>query len=732
MAKSKDCTSSIPRILTHGRLLVLVLALLALTANLMADIVERYPAGSTTANYTGNDLTDVQTHSGYADGDVIKVSADIAVGSTISYDVNNFTLQAKTNPVTISNAVDGDNSLYELPSNESSLTFKNVTISGFANTCTSHLNYLGGAISLNGTTTINTENVTFTGNKSEGSFGSGGAIYSSNSLSISGTTTFTDNTANDGGAIYSWNPLTISGTTMFTDNTAYSGGGAIYSWNSPITISGTTTFTGNTANYGGAVSCIELIISDTTTFTGNRANQGGAVCCSDTTISGTTTFTDNTANDGGAILCYNVLSISGSTTFSGNTAGNYGGAIHNWEGGILFSGDNSVGTFTNNRAGYANDVFLIGWLTFQDKGTYSFDGGICLDLGSDCPTTINEAHVTIAGRKGDNTNIYEFLNVTISNGGTLTAKLDYIDSIIGTFDIRTDETSGTLELNVGNGVETTFDNTLAGNGTLVKSGTGKLTLTNGLGTDNNSFSGTTIINEGVLSLGADSTLCNLSGGTENIHGTLESAGNLTLNNTTDSIYIGSILATNKTITVDPGADKTMKIYTAANGKVQAESFVISSGEVDVKGCMEANVQVEANATFSPGNSVGHVDINGTFTLDSGATLLIEMDETGIDTMSATSFDLDNGTISFTLSDAIPFGSTYDILTATGGAAFDEDILTRILNGQTLPSYYTLALAGSNNNIVRFSIDRNAVPEPSTWALLILGVAGLMYVRKRKN
>ena len=46
-------------------------------------------------------------------------------------------------------------------------------------------------------------------------------------------------------------------------------------------------------------------------------------------------------------------------------------------------------------------------------------------------------------------------------------------------------------------------------------------------------------------------------------------------------------------------------------------------------------------------------------------------------------------------------------------------------------YITLALVG-NNNIIRLSIDRNAVPEPSTWALLVLGAAGLAYMRKRSR
>ncbi|MBR0236576.1 MAG: PEP-CTERM sorting domain-containing protein [Thermoguttaceae bacterium] len=173
------------------------------------------------------------------------------------------------------------------------------------------------------------------------------------------------------------------------------------------------------------------------------------------------------------------------------------------------------------------------------------------------------------------------------------------------------------------------------------------------------------------------------------------------------------------------------LINAAQGAVDVESLVVSSGRIDAKGAMQAAIEVQSDATFSPGNSVGHVDIDGDFTLD-GGTLLIEMDENGIDTMTADSFDLENGTISFTLTDDIPWGASYDILTATSGESFDESIIDRILGNQTLPSYFSLALAGDTNNIVRFSIDRNAVPEPSTWALLLLGAAGLLYWRKRKN
>ena len=189
--------------------------------------------------------------------------------------------------------------------------------------------------------------------------------------------------------------------------------------------------------------------------------------------------------------------------------------------------------------------------------------------------------------------------------------------------------------------------------------------------------------------------------------------------------------------IEKTGDGTLKIIAAAEGLVGAESFVVSSGRLDMEGYFEGTLQIgndtvdlDEFAVFSPGNSVGHVDIDGDFILKSGATLLIEMDETGIDTMAATSFDL-NGTISFTVTDDIPGGAAYDILTSKDGTPFDEGIITQMLNGQKLPEYFTLSLAGPSNNIVRFTIDRNAVPEPSTWALLILGISGLLYVRKRK-
>ncbi|MBR0238340.1 MAG: PEP-CTERM sorting domain-containing protein [Thermoguttaceae bacterium] len=50
---------------------------------------------------------------------------------------------------------------------------------------------------------------------------------------------------------------------------------------------------------------------------------------------------------------------------------------------------------------------------------------------------------------------------------------------------------------------------------------------------------------------------------------------------------------------------------------------------------------------------------------------------------------------------------------------------------TFSSYY-FTLQGYDGTNILLGVNPNAVPEPSTWALLVLGAAGLMYWRKRNS
>ncbi len=293
----------------------------------------------------------------------------------------------------------------------------------------------------------------------------------------------------------------------------------------------------------------------------------------------------------------------------------------------------------------------------------------------------------------------------IKNGASNTETYDkpVILDVDGTFEIGAEK-----NLILSGGV--------SGSGVLEKIGAGKLTLSG-----DNDYTAGMKVTEGTLALTGDALKANnpieIASGATLEYYVPEGEQQLTFING----------ATVSGANVIKTGDGKLKIL-ASGDQFQSDLFTVEAGELDFKGQFTGDLVINEDAVFSPGNSVGHVDIDGDFTLN-GGTLLIEMDGSGIDTMTANSFDLDNGTISFLLTQDIPWGSSYDILTATDDT-FNESIIDQILNGQTLPDYFSLYLAG-DGSIVRMNIDRNAVPEPSTWALLILGAAGLIYWRKRK-
>ena len=189
----------------------------------------------------------------------------------------------------------------------------------------------------------------FSGNSA--SDGGGVSAWGSSNVYISGNTTFSGNSANDGGGVsaqYRSN-VYISGNTTFSGNSASygNGGGVSARASSYVDISGNTTFSVNAASYGGGVSAwhgSNVNISGNTNFSGNSASyDGGGVSASDrgnVYISGNTTFIGNSASDGGAlsVLCNNVY-ISGNVMFSSNSAR---------IGGCVFVHDNCLYTSTTS------------------------------------------------------------------------------------------------------------------------------------------------------------------------------------------------------------------------------------------------------------------------------------------------------------------------------------------------------------------------------------------------
>ena len=275
---------------------------------------------------------------------------------------------------------------------------------------------------------------------------------------------------------------------------------------------------------------------------------------------------------------------------------------------------------------------------------------------------------------------------------------------------------------IGEGRTLNLDGVVSGSGGLVKTGDGTLTLSG-----DNTYSGDTTVSGGKLQLTGDAVKANSSitiadGATLEYNVAEGDSRMLDLTEANKTVAAGNVLKT--------GAG-ALKIY-ATDDMFQADVFKVQEGELDFKGQYNGDIVVIDGAVFSPGNSVGEAIIEGAFKLEDG-TLLLEQDDSGMDKLIAKSFvfDDDNAIIELAIGALIP-GATYDIIAQSEGTFTDEQLnasyWTNLIDGG-LPYYMGLSVI--DGNLVRVNIDANAIPEPSTWALLILGAAGLMFVRKRK-
>lgn len=338
---------------------------------------------------------------------------------------------------------------------------------------------------------------------------------------------------------------------------------------------------------------------------------------------------------------------------------------------------------------------------------------------------------------------------TLSIEGVIKGAGGYTKSGDGTLELTADNTytgtttisAGTIKL-TGNGdlgdgsvvnngnlefaytTEKSFSNVISGSGTVTKSGDETLTLSGA-----NTYSGTTTVSAGVLELTDAAVVAN---------GPTTVAQNATLEY---NVASGSKLLEVDNSNKISGAGNVVKTgdgilqIKAAEGAVDVHSLVISSGRLDMKsyfkGALEIGEELDegyTTATFSPGNSVGALTVEGDFTLNEGSTLLLEFNSKESDSLLVT------GTTTFAE------GSIISLQLEEGASpAPNQQVTFQIPDGidtftnATLvyPSYLVGMEYDRETGIISAMVDANAIPEPSTWALLILGVAGLMYWRKRK-
>ena len=234
----------------------------------------------------------------------ITFSSSTANGAVNFFDGMAHTIALNGTQITLASSVNitgpGTNRL-TLSGNNSSRIFQvvggnSVNFSGM--TLTAGRDTDGGAIYNDGALTVS--NVNFTDNSANTNNGIGGAITSNGSLSVAGAI-FYHNSAFLGGAINSSDGLSVVDTTFSTGHASFNGGALRLFGNSQIT---RTTFSNNQADNGGGA----LI---------NHGVLGLANC----------TLANNVALDGGGLQAWvGSLNLT-NVTIAYNTANNSGGGI---------------------------------------------------------------------------------------------------------------------------------------------------------------------------------------------------------------------------------------------------------------------------------------------------------------------------------------------------------------------------------------------------------------------
>ncbi|EKE7139528.1 fibronectin-binding autotransporter adhesin ShdA [Salmonella enterica] len=422
--------------------------------------------------------------------------------------------------------------------------------------------------------------------------------------------------------------------------------------------------------------------SDELIVTGDNTYSGG------TTISGGTLTADHADSLGtGAVANSGVLQVGEGELE--NTLSGSGSLVKTGTGELTLSGDNT----------YSGGTTITG-------GTLTADHADSLGSGSLVKTGTGE--LTLSGGN-------DYSGGTTIIGGTLTA--DHADSL-GTGAVAN---SGVLQVGEGE-----LENTLSGSGSLVKTGTGELTLSG----DNSYSGGTTIIggtltadhadslgtgavaNSGVLQVGEGELENTLSGS-----GSLVKTGTGELTLSGDNSYSGGTTIIGGTLTADH-ADSLGTGAVANSGVLQVgegelENTLSGSGSLVKTGTGELTLSGDnsysGDTTIADGTLIAaNVNALGSGNIDNSGTLMLDANG---------AFELANITTHTGATTALAAGSTLDAgqltqedgstLSIDLGAATDDAVITAD----------SVTLGGTLNVTGIGSVTDSWTPEAYTYTLI---------------
>ncbi len=526
-----------------------------------------------------------------------------------------------------------------------------------------------------------------------------------------------------------------------------------------------TLSTGDTKTDGDFGSYSQVILDGGTLEGTGTVRTGYTLYANPNTIS-----TINTASD---LKFNNILSGSGNLTVSGRNAfwllgdmSDYSGTIGISSGtyGVYLARASSWGGTDGSCLGSAKAVFNIASgsrlaaLYFSENTTFSIGalngaGQLSTEYGKNNPTATftlgntlgidgsfsGEIKDTYTAAKpafvaiekvGANTQTFSgtmnYTGATTVTGGTL--KFSGSGFTTSGFSVAKD-----ANLEFGYSDEQTNTKAISGEGNVIVSGTGALTLTN-----TNTYQGTTAITNGTLDLGIvnaiatssavtvngnltfgnyNQTLKNISG-SGSITGTADMELNVT-NETTK--YTGTLKAGN----IHKTGTGTLQIDSTGEGVTVTGNWSVDSGRMDLKGYLIGSLEVNDTSFFSPGNSIGTATVGAAEFKDS-SILLIEVDGTECDILNVDSiaFGTDTRIQILDLGSGVSTGQEYEFLISQSTLP-EVDWTSILINSPGWMLY-------SNGNGVFAAPMTTPVPEPATWVLLVLSSVSLFLIIRRKR
>ncbi|EBD3893019.1 fibronectin-binding autotransporter adhesin ShdA [Salmonella enterica] len=633
------------------------------------------------------------------------------------------------------------------------------------------------AIKLDNAATVEAKNTTLNGNIEAGSTvsalslaeksslqGSVNGLNSSLSLDDTSLWNMTDpstvgNLTNDGG-ITLGNASGSTGTLLTVDNTLTLQDGsqinatldtansspiikaANVTLDGTLNLSSTATFVApETDEHFGSVTLIDSQTAITTDFDSVTLDADISAMPDYLTINAGVDANDNTnyvlstglswyAGANSARAAHGTFTVDADSTFTVTSELDETTATSDWDGSKLTKQGDGTLILSNTGNDYGDTEIVGGILAAKDAAsigtgdvTIAESATLALSQGTLDNNVTGEGQIVKSGSDelivtGDNS----YSGGTTISGGTLTA--DHADSL-GSGDI---DNSGVLQVGEGE-----LENTLSGAGSLVKTGTGELTLSG-----DNSYSGGTTISDGTLiadhadSLGTG-TIANsgvLKVGEGELENTLSGTGSLVKTGTGeltlsgDNSYSGGTTITGGTLTADH-ADSLGSGDIANSGVLQVgegelKNTLSGSGSLVKTGTGELTLSGDNNTYFGDTTIAGgtliaaNVNALGSGNIDNSGTLMLDANG---------AFKLANVTTHSGATTALAAGSTLDAgqftqedgstLSIDLGAATDDAVITAdsVALGGTLnvtgigsvtdswtPEAYTYTLIGSDSAI----------------------------------